>query len=295
MRRLSRDAVRALRLTAAAGLAVLLTLATSLGTTSGQFAATAKATTTSSTRAACTTGAPYASLLATPAYAPNLWWRFANLTGTTTVADASGSGATGTVVNAGLTFGAANAGLITCDTTYAMRQPGTAAATGFVTTTTATTSPSVFSIATWVRTAALTGGRIAGFSSSSSAGSGVQDRALLLDRSGRVVFQVATTTGNVLLTGPTAISDNVVHLVVATFDGSTMSLYVDGAKVGTAVVAAPAAPYAGFWRCGWDQNVATLIPTARNQANVRQDEFAVWQGKALTASDVSTLWASNHW
>ena len=295
MRRLSRDAVRRLRLTAASGLVTLLVVATSLGTTAGQFAATATATTTSSTRGACATGAPYATLLGTPAYSPSLWWRFANVTGTTTVVDASGSGNAGAVVNAGLTFGVANVGLITCDTTYALRQPGAATSTGFVTTTAATTSPSTFSIATWVRTASTTGGRIVGFSSSSTAGSTLQDRALLLDRSGRVVFQVATTTGNVLLTGPTAVSNNVVHLVVATFDGATMSLFVDGAKVGTAVVASPAAPYSGYWRCGWEQNVAALIPTARNQAAVRQDEVAVWQGKALSATDVATLWAANHW
>ena len=295
MRRLSRDASRRLRLTAAASITVLVSMASSFGTTAGQFTASARATTNLSTRAACTAGAPYASLLATPAYTPSLWWRFANLTGTTTVADASGSGATGMVVNTGLTFGAAIVGLITCDTTYGMRQPGAAASTGFVTTTTPTTAPAVFSIATWVRTTAVTGGRIVGFSSSSTAGSASQDRALLLDRSGRVVFQMATTTGNVLLTGPTAISNNVVHLVVATFDGTTMRLYVDGAPVGTAAVAAPAAPYSGYWRCGWDQNVAALIPTARNQANVRQDEVAVWQGRALTAVEVGTLWAANHW
>jgi hypothetical protein len=295
MRRLSRDAGRNLRLTAAGALVVLLTVATSVGTTSGQFAATATATTTSSTRAACTGGAPYAALLAMPSFSPSLWWRFANLTGTTTVADATGNGATGTVVNAGLTFGVANAGLISCDTTYALRQPGAATSTGFVTTTAATTSPAVFTLATWLRTASTTGGRILGFSSSSTAGSVQQDRALLLDRSGRVVFHMATTTGNVLLTAPTAVSNNVVHLVVATFSGTTMTLYVDGAIAGTAVVAAPAAPYTGYWRAGWDQNVAALIPTARNQATVRQDEVAVWQGKALSASDVATLWASNHW
>jgi hypothetical protein len=295
MRRLSRDAVRRLRRCAAGGLVVLLSVATSLGTTSGQFAATATATTSLSTRAACTTGSPTAALLGTPGFAPTLWWRFANLTGTTTVADASGNGLTGTVVNAGLTFGTANVGLVSCDTTYALRQPGAATSTGFVTTTASTSAPTTFSIATWVRTTATTGGRIVGFSSSSTAGSATQDRALLLDRSGRVVFHMAAATGNVLLTAPTAISDNLVHLVVATYTAGVLTLYVDGSSRGTATVTTPAAPYTGFWRCGWDQNVATLIPTSRNQAAVRQDEVAVWQGRALTASDVATLWASNHW
>ena len=295
MRRLARDRSRPLRLTAGAGLAILVALGGSLGTTSAQFTSSARATATSSTRAACTSGTPYATLLATPAYTPTVWWRFANLTGSTTVADTSGHGNTGTVVNAGLTFGAANAGLIACDTTYAMRQPGGAAATGFVATSTGVAAPTTLTLATWIRTAALTGGRLVGFGSSATVGSAVQDRALLLDRSGRVVFQVATTSGNVLLTSPATVADNVVHLVVATLSGGFMTLYVDGARVGSALAVSPAAPYTGFWRAGWDQNVAALIPTSRNQANARQDEVAVWVGRALTDPEVSTLWAANHW
>jgi hypothetical protein len=283
------------RLTLGAALVALVTLGSTLGTTSARFTTTGDATATSSTRAACASGSAYSTLLATPAYSPTLWWRFANLTGSTTVADASGHASTGTVVGTGLTFGTANAGLVTCDTTYAMRQPGSATSTGFVATSTAVIAPTTLTVATWIRTSALTGGRIIGFGSSSTAGSVQQDRALLLDRSGRVVFHLAVTTGHLLITSPSSVANGTVHLVVATLSGTSAALYVDGVRVASAPTLALAPTYAGYWRAGWEQNIATLIPTSRNQANVRQDEVTVWEGRALSASEVSTLWAANHW
>ena len=123
----------------------------------------------------------------------------------------------------------------------------------------------------------------------------MQDRALLLDRSGRAVLQIATTTGNVLVTSPARITDNLVHLVVATFSGTTATLYVDGGVVASGTVAAPRPAYTGYWRAGWDQNVTALITGARNQATVRQDELAIWEGRALTAPEVAALFAGNHW
>lgn len=297
MRRAPTD--RTGRLVVAAVLAALVsfgsTVGSTVGRTSAAFTASSTATAQSSTRAACSSGTPYASLLATPALLPTLWWRFGNLTGTTTVTDSTGHGNNGSVVNTGLTFGVANVGLVTCDTTYSLRQPGAATSTGFVVAPTLRPSPTTLTIATWVRTASLTGGRIVGFGDSASGGSTQQDRALLLDRTGRVVFQVRTASGNLLLSSPAPITNNAVHLVVATLSGASATLYVDGARVASALVIAPAPVYSGYWRAGWDQNVASIIPTSRNQAAVRQDELAVWEGRALSDTEVAGLWSGNHW
>lgn len=295
MRPIRSDLMRRLRLPLVAGIAVVATVAPIVGTTSAQFTASASATASVKTRAACAGGTAYSTLLSTPAYLPSVWWRFSELTGATSVLDASGHGRAGAVTGTGLTFGTANAGLISCDTTYAMRQAGAAASNGFVATTTPVTSPSSFTIATWIRSNSLTGGRVVGFGDSATAGSTVQDRALLLDRSGRAVLQLATTTGNVLVTSPTRITNNVIHLVVATFAGTTATLYVDGKQVASGTVAAPLPAYSGYWRAGWDQNVAALITGARNQATVRQDELAIWEGRALSAAEVTALFAGNHW
>lgn len=295
MRPIPSDLLRRLRLPLVAAVALVATVVPVVGTTSAQLTSTASATTSVTTRAACGAGTAYSTLLSSPAYLPSLWWRFSELTGATTVLDASGHTRVGTVSGTGLTFGTANAGLVACDTTYAVRQAGAAASTGFVASTAPVTSPTTFTIATWIRSASLTGGRIVGFGDSATAGSTVQDRALLLDRSGRVVLQVATTTGNVLVTSPARVTDNVLHLVVATVSGTGLALYVDGRQVATGTVASPRAPYTGYWRAGWDQNVAAVITGARNQAAVRQDELAIWEGRALTAPEVAALFAGNHW
>ncbi|MFN8169097.1 MAG: LamG domain-containing protein [Candidatus Nanopelagicales bacterium] len=284
-----------LALVAALVAAVLAGTGTGLGSSAARFTDPTTARWTGSTKTACTPGNPLPPLLASPAYLPTLWWRFDTTTGATTVNDLTGHGNTGTVVNAGLTFGTANAGLIACDSTYAMRQPGAAASTGFVVAATPRTAPTSWTVATWVRSTSLTGGRILGFGDSAATGSTVHDRALLFDRSGRPVLHVKTSTGNLLLTGPARVTDNAVHLLVGTFSGSVAKLYVDGALVATSLPVTPAAPYAGYWRAGWDQNVAALIPTSRNQATVRQDEVAVWDGRVLGASEIDTIWRSNHW
>lgn len=294
MRR-SSDRTRLLRSAGVVALVALASVGTVVGSSSAKLSDSAKATWGGTTRTACSPTNPFPATLSAPATMPSLWWRFNTLTGATTVNDLSGHGNNGTVVNTGLTFGTANAGLIPCDSTYAMRQPGAAGSTGFVATPTVRPAPTSYTISTWVRSGSLTGGRIIGFGSSATAGSATHDRALLLDRSGRPVFHVRTSTGNLLLTGPSRVTDNVLHWLAASFNGSVAKLYVDGALVATSLPVTPAASYPGYWRAGWDQNVATLIPTSRNQANTRQDEVAIWEGRVLSGAEISGLWRSNHW
>jgi hypothetical protein len=294
MRR-SCDRTRLLRAAAVTALVGLVSVGAVVGSSSAKFVDTATATWGGTTRTACSPTNPFPATLSAPATMPTLWWRFNTLTGATTVNDMSGNGNNGTVRNTGLTFGTANAGLIPCDSTYAMRQPGAATSTGFVATPTVRTSPTSYTISTWIRSGSLTGGRVLGFGSSATAGSTTHDRALLFDRSGRPVFHVRTSTGNLLLAGPSRVTDNVLHWLTATFDGSVAKLYVDGTLVATSLPVTPAAAYPGYWRAGWDQNVATLIPTSRNQANTRQDEVAIWEGRVLSGAEIRSLWRSNHW
>jgi hypothetical protein len=249
-----------------------------------------------STGAGCVSGTPYATALSTPALRPTVWWRFAVTGNPTTIADASGNGNTGRRRGTGLTYGPTNTGLVLCDTTYSVNQPGTATSNGFITTQTAITSPSTFTIATWVRTTALTGGRVLGFSSSATGNSATHDRALLLNTTGRAVLHVRTSTGNLLLTSPAPVADGTPHLLTATLSGGTARLYVDGVQVATNLVPITlGANYTGYWRAGRDNNVAALIPGARNQAATTQDEVAVWTGRALTATEIAHLYSSNHW
>ena len=84
-------------------------------------------------------------------------------------------------------------------------------------------------------------------------------------------------------------------MLAATFNGSVAKLYVDGALVATSLPVTPLAAYPGYWRAGWDQSIATLIPTSRNQATTRQDEVAIWEGRVLSGAEISDLWRANHW
>jgi hypothetical protein len=276
-------------------LAVTSVLGTSVGTTAASFTSGATATSTIATRSACGSGSAYAALLSSPAWSPTVWWRFANVTGNPVVADASGHGNNGTASGSGLSFGTANAGMVMCDGTYAMRTTGAAAATGTVSLATARTAPTTFTLATWVRSNARTGGRLLGFGNLPTGASTTRDRALLLDRSGRVVLQLGQGTGNLLLTSPGVVADNRIHLVVASVTPAGATLYVDGVQVAAAVPAQALPTYTGYWRAGYEAGANQIIAGSRNQANARQDEVAIWEGRALTAADVATLFAANHW
>jgi len=295
MRRPWSEQPRAARAVMVAGLVGLMSVGALVGSSTAKMSDTGTASWRGATRAACAPTNPFPATISAPATMPSLWWRFNTLTGATTVNDLSGNANNGTVVNTGLTFGVANRGLIPCDSTYAMRQPGAAASNGFVATPTVRTSPTSYTISTWVLSASLTGGRVLGFGSSAIAGSATHDRALLFDRSGRPVFHVKTSTGNLLLAGPARVTDNRLHFLVATFSGSVAKLYVDGALVATSLPITPLAAYPGYWRAGWDQSIATLIPTSRNQATTRQDEVAIWEGRVLSGAEITALWRSNHW
>ncbi|MGE3811930.1 MAG: LamG-like jellyroll fold domain-containing protein [Candidatus Nanopelagicales bacterium] len=295
MKRPLADRARAMRALLIPVLAVLCVFASGVGATSAAFTSKATGSARVSTAAACAGGTSYAALLSSAGWTPSLWWRFGNLTGQPTVADASGNGNTGTASGSGLSFGTANAGMVMCDTTDAMRTTGGAGATGAVVAGTPRTAPTTFTIATWVRTTALTGGRLVGFGSAASGASGSRDRALLLDRSGRPVLHLGTGTGNVLLTAPSAITDNVPHLIVASVSPTSARLYVDGTAVASTLLVAPPPTYSGYWRAGWETGVNLLITGSRNQANARQDEVAIWEGRALDATQVAALFAANHW
>ena len=279
-----------------AALVVVLLTGSGIEGSSALMTSAAGASAAVSTGAACASGTAYANTLSTPALRPTVWWRFAVTGNPATIADASGNGNNGTRRGSGLTFGTANAGLVLCDTSWSMNQPGLATSNGFITTTTSITSPTTFTIATWVQTTALTGGRVLGFSRSSTGNSSTHDRALLLDTAGRAVFHVRISTGNLLLTSPASVADGRPHLLTATLSAGTARLYVDGVQVAANPVPVTlAATYPGFWRAGNDTTVSALIPGARNQAATRQDEVAVWNGRALTATEIDQLWRSNRW
>lgn len=266
------------------------------------------------TRAACAAGPTYAA--AVLAANPTFYWRIGERTppAVTSVNDATSNNLDGTVRGTGLTFGIATLGLIQCEDTYAVRFPGGAASTQFIVQQNAVPNPDTFTVSAWIRTNSTRGGWILGMGSARWGTSTNRDRVLYLQRNGRPSFAVGIAP-RTILAGATSVNNNLPHLLVGTLDPSGMSLYVDGVRVafnpsvttGATFTgnepadqpppAVPATPNGyGYWRVGYDSTtgLGPSVPS-RSQLLGRIDEIAVWQNTALTPSEVTDLYARNHW
>lgn len=267
-----------------------------------------------STRAACVGGPVYAA--AVLAASPSFYWRVGERTppAVTVVDDASAANLDGTVRGTGLTFGPTIAGLVACDTTYAVQLRGRTTDNGFLVQATAVPNTDTFTISAWVQTASARGGWVVGMGSSRWGTSTNRDRVLYLQSNGRPSFSVGLAP-RATIEGTTAVNDNQPHHLVATLSPAGMALYVDGVQVASnpAVTggayytgnepanqpppANPATPDGfGYWRVGYNAR-AGLGPAVplRDQFTGRIDDVAVWQSRALTASEVADLFAQNHW
>jgi Concanavalin A-like lectin/glucanases superfamily len=303
----------------------LLTGAGALGV--GATGATLTAVTTSSgsltTRTACTAGTGYPA--AVQALHPTLYWRFGDPSGSTAVADDSGNGNDGLVVDSSpglgalpVTLGTPGSGLIWCDGTNGLLSASSPVALGsgsFVVWPAERPNLDTFSIAAWIRTTSVTGGRVIGMGSSTWADDVNTDRQIFLNDAGHAVFGVAPAGVRHTLISPAAVNDGQPHFLVATLGPAGAQLFVDGVLVAADATVTTAEQYTGneqqdppppaggsggptpdgfgYWRVGWD-NLSGWGPTDGGLAGVI-DEAAVFENTQLTAAQVAALWAANHW
>jgi PKD repeat protein len=113
-------------------------------------------------------------------------------------------------------------------------------------------NPTVFSQELWFSTTTTRGGKLIGFGSSQTGGSGSYDRHVWMGDDGRLNFGVWTGQANVATT-PLPYNDGQWHHVVATQSGDGMKLYVDGQVAGTHPQT-QAQAYTGYWRVGGDSS-----------------------------------------
>jgi hypothetical protein len=141
-----------------------------------------------------------------------------------------------------------------------------------------------FTVETWFKTTTKRGGRIVGFGTNTTKLSDSYDRHVYLRDDGRLSFGVYTTAASTL-TSRASYNDGAWHHVVATQGPKGMTLYVDGASVGTMAVRT-VRNYLGYWRVGGDnlRNWPTR-PTSDFFAGT-VDETAVYP-KQLTAGRVA--------
>ncbi|HTW20406.1 MAG TPA: LamG domain-containing protein [Mycobacteriales bacterium] len=168
-----------------------------------------------------------------------------------------------------------------------------------------------FTESAWFNSTTLTGGAILGTSSTPTGNGGTNDDTVWMDNDGQIVFAMDTppvTFGgfpgftNTTIRSPHTYNDGHWHQVVATYDGSTMSLYVDGALVASSAATATN-PFEGYLLGGYN-NIGSFAhvfgfgaspggPTSPNSYHFQGslDEVSTYP-TALTAAQVASLWGS---
>jgi hypothetical protein len=173
------------------------------------------------------------------------YWRLDEAPGGTTGYDWAGG--TPLILGSGVTTGTAgalagdpdHAGTFTGDGTgeAAMDQIGMGANT--------------FSVEAWFKTATKEGGTIVGFGNLLTGDSEWYDRAVVMDTTGRVHFDVGTGTPHTV--GNTkAYNDGAWHHAVAVLGAGGERLYIDGALVGSNTAVTSGGKYGGYWHIGGD-------------------------------------------
>lgn len=226
---------------------------------------------------------------------PSLYWRL-NDSGST-AADSSGNGATGTFVG-GVTRGVN--GAVAGD--GAVRLDG---ASGFVRSSAARTATNSFSQSVWFRSTTRVGGDLLGFSDAATGPGTNNDRVLFLENDGKVVFAMRNNATNQTrfsyVRSLNTLADGAWHQATATYDGATMSLYVDGALQATAALSTPVAPGSGYLRAGYTsltnfytvfgRNFSNDPAPISNYASTSIDEV-VLHASALSAAQVRAQYAA---
>jgi len=317
------------RLIATAGLGALCVLGgfggrgLDIGATGATLTSSATSAGTITTRVACSAGTSFPTAL--QALNPTFYWRFGDPAGSTSVVDSSGNGNDGLIVDSSpsigappVVLGAAGSGLPWCDPTAGLTSASTPVALGtgsFAVWPAERTNLNTFSLMAWVRTTAVTGGRVIGMGSSTWADDTNSDRQIFIDDAGHAVFGVAPGGVHHTITSGSLVNDGKPHFLVATLGPAGAYLYVDGALAASDPTLTTAEHFAGnenanppppaggsgaptpdgfgYWRVGWD-NLAGWGPTDGGLAGVI-DEAAVFENAQLSAAQVSALWSTNHW
>ena len=247
------------------------------------------------------TGAPPAYADLVRSLGANLYWR-AGDPGSTLEDSATGAGSPGEKVG-GV---AAAPGAIAGD--GAVRLDG---ATGHLTSRDPLTLTPTFTQSAWFNTTSITGGSLLAVTDAKTGVGTLSDRAVTMDNNGNVVFSVhqppragspdplGPRLNNVRLQG-LRFNDGRWHQVVATWSGTTASLYVDGILLGTYEGTAGGLTQ-GYQRVGYTDLSNEQAVFGRNFYNQKWpltehfngaiDEVATFP-TALTAAQVQELWAA---
>jgi PKD repeat protein len=206
------------------------------------------------------------------------YWRLDETSGTRLYDDVGD--APGTLL--GLTLGAA--GALINDADPAVSSAG--GSTPRMTTTDVAAAGAAASVEAWIKTTSTRGGRVIGYGNSptGTSTSGMTDRVLYLDASGRVNFAVNDGAYRTVFSR-SSVNDGQWHHVVGTVGSAGMELYVDGTRVGRDQNYTAPKTYDGYWRIGADQTGGFANRPSDAGLAGSIDDVAVYD-KALSKSDI---------
>ncbi|MFT4258387.1 PKD domain-containing protein [Microbacterium sp.] len=208
------------------------------------------------------------------------YWRLDETTGTRLYDDVGDAVGTAT----SLTLGAA--GAMTNDANPGITSAG--GSTAKMATQDVNAADAAVTVEAWVNTTNTKGGRIVGFgdSATGTATSGVTDRVLYLDNSGRANFAINDGSYRTV-SSRSSVNDGNWHHIVGTVGSEGMQLFVDGKRVDRDQARTAPKIYNGYWRIGADQtNGFANKPTNAGLAGTI-DDVAVYP-TALTPSAIQS-------
>ncbi|MEV0747656.1 LamG domain-containing protein (plasmid) [Streptomyces sp. NBC_00184] len=150
-------------------------------------------------------------------------------------------------------------------------------------------SPSTFSVETWVKTTTTRGGNILGFGNLTMEDSGQHDKHVYMRNDGRLVFGVYSGGYRAVATSA-AYNDGAWHHVVATQGSGGVALYVDGQLRATNPLYTGNRNYRGYWRVGGDNLSGWPNRPTSNFFAGQVDETAVYP-TVLSSSKVTAHYA----
>jgi PKD repeat protein len=147
----------------------------------------------------------------------------------------------------------------------------------------ATGSP--FTVEAWVKTTSTTGGAILDYGLyRNTTYSAAIDKVLYIDAAGKIHFGVQNNATKQAIVSPNAYNNGTWHLVDATLNGTSATLYVDGASVATGSMTDNIV-FPGYWRIGADQ--LSGWPAAGDNSLVGSIGQAATYPSALAASSIA--------
>ena len=183
---------------------------------------------------------------------PQIFYRL-NETSGTTAFDSSGNAYSG-VYQGGVTLGVPGA---TSGGATAVTLNGTS---GYVSSSTLWTNPTVFTNEAWFKTTTATGGVIIGFGNTAVGPPANFDRMIYMSASGQLYFGIAL---NQTIHSTNSYNDGNWHLAEATVSSAGASLYVDGQLAATNPKLTAPQTYNGYWRVG-DESTGGWTAHANN-------------------------------